>query len=146
VDSRVDPAHLLGLDPGDAVVMRNVGGRVTDEIIQHIKILHALGTMMMDINMDVALIHHTGCGASLFTMPQVSEALTDAIAADRSVIESLAIDDPVESLRTDIERLRTAKILPAEMVVAGYLYDVDDGHLTQVADPAHLREGTESHA
>lgn len=146
VDSRVDPAHLLGLDPGDAVVMRNVGGRVTDEVIQHIKILHALGTMMMDINMDVALIHHTGCGASLFTMPQVSEALTDAIEADSSVIQSLAIADPVDSLQIDIERLRSATILPDEMVVAGYLYDVDDGHLTQIAAPAPLRETIESHS
>lgn len=146
VDSRVDPAHLLGLDPGDAVVMRNVGGRVTDEVIQHIKILHALGTMMMDINMDVALIHHTGCGASLFTMPQVSEALTEAIEADSSVIKSLAIADPVDSLHTDIERLRSAKILPDEMVIAGYLYDVDDGQLTQIAAPAPLRYAIESHS
>lgn len=146
VDSRVDPAHLLSLDPGDAVVMRNVGGRVTDEVIQHIKILHALGTMMMDINMDVALIHHTGCGASLFTMPQVAEALTAAIKADSAMIESLAIADPVDSLHTDIERLRSAPILPDEMVVAGYLYDVDDGHLTQIAAPAPLRQTMESHS
>lgn len=61
VDSRVDPAHLLGLDPGDAVVMRNVGGRVTDGVIEHIKILQALGEMMMGVDMNVALIHHTGC-------------------------------------------------------------------------------------
>lgn len=144
VDSRVDPAHILGLDPGDAVVLRNVGGRVTDEVIQHVKILYALGTMMMDIEMDVALIHHTGCGASLFTMPQVSEALTAAIRADSSVIKSLAIADPVDSLHTDIERLRSAQVLPDEMVVAGYLYDVDDGHLTEIAAPAPLRQTLES--
>ena len=140
VDSRVDPAHLPGLEPGDAVVLRTVGGRVTDEVMQHIKILQALGSMVMDVDMDVALIHHTGCGASLFTMPNVSKALTDALQADSAVIESLAIADPVESIHTDIERLRSAAILPDDMVVAGYVYDVNDGHLSQVTAPTPLRQ------
>ena len=138
VDSRVDPAHLLGLDVGDAVVIRNVGGRVTGEVIDHIKILQALGSMM-DVELDVALIHHTGCGASLFTMPHVAEGLTQALEADSSVIESLAITDPADSIHTDIERLRAAKILPDEMHVAGYVYDVNDGHLKEVAAKAPLR-------
>ena len=144
VDSRVDPAHLLGLDPGDAVVMRNVGGRVTDEVIEHIKILQTLGTMMMGVDMDVALIHHTGCGASLFTMPQVAESLTEALRADSCVIDSLAIADPVESIHTDIERLRAAEILPDEMLVAGYVYDVDNGQLEEIVAPAALRESIHS--
>ena len=140
VDSRVDPAHLLGLDPGDAVVMRNVGGRVTDEVIEHVKILQALGEMMMGVDMNVALIHHTGCGASLFTVPDVAEALTGALEADSSVIESLAIADPVDSIHTDIERLRSAEILPDEMLVSGYVYDVNDGHLEEIVAPSALRE------
>lgn len=144
VDSRVDPVHLLGLDPGDAVVMRNVGGRVTDEVIEHIKILQTLGTMMMGVKMDVALIHHTGCGASLFTMPQVAESLTEALRADSCVIDSLAIADPVESIHTDIERLRAAEILPDEMLVAGYVYDVDNGQLEEIVAPAALRESIHS--
>jgi carbonic anhydrase len=143
VDSRVDPAHLLGLDLGDAVVLRNVGGRVTNEVIQHIKILQSIGVMIADggaFDFNVALIHHTGCGASLFSMPHVSEALTAALDTDRSVIESLAIIDPVESIHTDIDRLRAASILPDDLVVAGYVYDVDDGHLNEVANPAPLRQ------
>ena len=140
VDSRVDPAHLLGLEPGDAVVMRNVGGRVTDEVIEHIKILEVLGSTMMGVTIDVALIHHTGCGASLFAMPQVSDALIDALHVESSVIESLTIVDPVDSIHTDIERLRSATILKDEMVVAGYVYDVNDGHLKEIVSPAPLRE------
>jgi carbonic anhydrase len=144
VDSRVDPVHLLGLEPGDAVVMRNVGGRVTDEVIEHIKILEALGSLMMGVTMDVALIHHTGCGASLFTVPQVAEALTQALQADASVIESLAIDDPVESIHTDIDRLRSAEVLSDEMLVAGYVYDVGDGRLTEIVAQTPLRGGAEN--
>jgi len=144
VDSRVDPAHLLGLDPGDAVVMRNVGGRVTDEVIEHIKILQTLGATMMGVDMDVALIHHVGCGASLFAVPQVAEMLTEAIQADGWVIESLAIADPVDSIHTDIERLRSAEILPDEMLVSGYVYDVNDGHLKEIVAPAALRESIDS--
>jgi carbonic anhydrase len=140
VDSRVDPAHLLGLEPGDAVVMRNVGGRVTDDVIEHIKILETLGSTMMGLTMDVALIHHTGCGASLFTIPEMSDALTEALDVDSSVIEPLAIVDPADSIHTDIERLRVAKILDDEMVVAGYVYDVNNGHLKEVVAPAPLGE------
>ena len=143
VDSRVDPAHLLGLDPGDAVVMRNVGGRVTGEVIEHIKILQALGEMMMGVDMNVALIHHTGCGASLFTMPDVAEALTGALKAGSSaVIDSLAIADPVESIHTDIERLRSAEILPDQMLVSGHVYDVNDGLLKEIVAPCALRESS----
>ena len=139
VDARVDPAHLLGLDPGDAVVMRNVGGRVTDEVIQHIRILQSLGLLMMGVDLDVALIHHTGCGASLFTNLDLVEALSEALSADSSVIESLAITDPIDSIATDIERLRAAEILPDDMLVAGYVYDVNDGHLNQIVAPTPLR-------
>jgi len=139
VDARVDPAHLLGLDPGDAVVMRNVGGRVTDEVIQHIKILQSLGMLMMGVDLDVALIHHTGCGASLFTNPELAEALSEALGTDGSVIESLAITDPIDSIATDIERLRASEILPNDMLVAGYVYDVDDGHLNQIVALTPLR-------
>ncbi|MDX2379812.1 MAG: carbonic anhydrase [Acidimicrobiia bacterium] len=142
VDSRVDPAHLLSLVLGDAVVLRNVGGRVTDEVIQQVKILQSIGLMIADggtFDFNVALIHHTGCGASLFSMPHVSDALTAALDTGSSVIESLAITDPHESIHNDIDRLRAAAILPDDLVVAGYVYDVDDGHLDQVAVRAPLR-------
>lgn len=142
VDSRVDPAHILGLDVGDAFVMRNVGGRVTDQVIEQVKILHTLGSTMMGINMDVAVIHHTGCGASMFAMPQLAEALNEALESDGSVIESLAITDPVDSVRIDIERLRAANILSDEMPVAGYVYDVNSGQLQEVVAQAPLRSLT----
>ena len=95
---------------------------------------------MMGVDMNVALIHHTGCGASLFAVPDVAEALTAALETDRSVIDSLAIVDPVDSIHVDIERLRTAEILPDQMLVSGYVYDVNEGRLNEVLAPSALRQ------
>lgn len=142
VDARVDPAHFLGLEPGDAVVMRNIGGRVTDEVIEHVTILQTLGASMMGVEMDVAIIHHTQCGASMFTMPDVANVLVTEGSIGRSSIEALAITDADDSVRIDIERLRSAPTLPDQMHVAGYVYDVQDGHLREVVSSTALREPT----
>ena len=64
LDARVDPAHLFGLELGDAVVMRNIGGRVTDEVIEQIAILRALAGLVGGGALEVVIIHHTDCGAS----------------------------------------------------------------------------------
>ena len=97
VDARVDPAHFLGLELGDAVVMRNVGGRVTDDVIAHIGILQGLGTKFAGSDsfaLEVAIVHHTDCGASRFTNPQLRQMLGKAAGTGEAAIEKLAITDP----------------------------------------------------
>ncbi len=147
LDARVDPAHLLGLELGDAVVMRNVGGRVTDEVIEHIAILLALGAALAGSSspaLDVAVVHHTDCGASRFAIPQVRQKIGQAAGTGEAAIERLAITDPQTSVAEDLDRLRAAATLPDELVVAGYVYDVTDGHVREAFAPAPLREGERS--
>ena len=147
VDARVDPAHILGLELGDAIVMRNIGGRVTDEAIEQIAILQALGTALSgddSFGLEVAVVHHTDCGASRFANPQIRQKLGTIAGTGEAPIERLAITDPQTSVAEDIDRLRGAPTLPDQVVVAGYVYDVTDGHLREAVAPASLRGGARS--
>ncbi len=140
LDARVDPAHLFGLELGDAVVMRNIGGRVTDEVIEQIAILRGLAVVAGGGAFEVAVVHHTDCGASRFTNPQLRQMLGKATGTGEAAIEKLAITDPQTSVAEDIGRLQAAPNLPDRLVVAGYVYDVTDGNLRETFAPAPLRE------
>ncbi len=145
LDARVDPAHFLGLELGDAVVMRNIGGRVTDEIIDQIAILRGLAVVAGGTgSFEVAVVHHTDCGASRFAIPQVRQKLGQAAGIGEAAIERLAITDPQTSVAEDLDRLRAAASLPDGLVVAGYVYDVTDGHVREAFAPASLREAARS--
>ena len=146
LDARVDPAHIFGLELGDAVVMRNIGGRVTDDVVEHIAILQALVGLVGggSAALEVAIVHHTDCGASRFANPQVRQRLGQAAGTGEAAIERLAITDPQTSVAEDLDRLRAAPTLPDELVVAGYVYDVTDGHVREAFAPASLREGARS--
>ncbi len=146
VDARVDPAHILGLELGDAVVIRNIGGRVTDDVIEHIAILQALAVLLGggSAALEVAIVHHTDCGASRFANPHVRQRLGQAAGIGEAAIERLAITDPQISVADDLDRLRAAPTLPDELVVAGYVYDVTDGHVREIIAPASLRKGAGS--
>ena len=144
LDARVDPAHFFGLELGDAVVMRNIGGRVTDEIIEHIAILRGLAVVIGAGGFEVAIVHHTDCGASRFANPQVRQRLGQAAGTGEAAIERLAIGDPHTSVAEDLDRLRAASTLPDELVVAGYIYDVTTGQVQEVSPPAALRPGLQT--
>ncbi len=141
LDARVDPAHVFGLELGDAVVMRNIGGRVTDEVIEQVAILRGLAVVAGGGGFEVAIVHHTDCGASRFANPQVRQRLGQAAGIGEAAIEKLAITDPQASVAEDLDRLRAAPTLPDELVVAGYVYDVTDGQVREIFAPASLREG-----
>ncbi len=144
LDARVDPAHFFGLELGDAVVMRNIGGRVTDDVIEHIAIVQALVELAGGAALEVAIVHHTDCGTSRFANPEVRQRLSQAAGTDEAVIERLAITDPQISVAEDLDRLRAAPILPDDLVVAGYVYDVTDGQVRETFAPSSLREGARS--
>jgi len=144
LDARVDPAHLLGLELGDAVVMRNIGGRVTDDVIEQIAILRGLAVVAGGAAFEVAVVHHTDCGASRFANPQVRQKIDQAAGTGEAAIERLAITDPKISVAEDLDRLRGAPTLPDELVVGGYVYDVTDGQVRETFAPSSLREGARS--
>jgi carbonic anhydrase len=140
LDSRVDPTYFLGLELGDATVMRNIGGRVTEQIVEQIAILRALIKSVAGGSLDVAIIHHTDCGVFRFADPQVRQRLGLLAGTGEGPIEKLAVVDPEVGIAEDLSLLRAASILPDELVVSGYLYDVKDGNLRETLRPAPLRK------
>ncbi len=144
-DSRVDPAHILGLELGDAVVIRNNGGRVTPEFVEEIAALAFIVTKMdrgEPAPFELVIIQHTHCGAERFANQNVQRAIKEQIGVD---VSSVAITDHDQSLKDDVERLRNALEVPGHIIVSGFVYDVENGRLREVISPAALRQGSNAH-
>ena len=138
IDARVDPAHIFGLELGDAVVIRNNGGRVTPTVIQELAALAFMVAKMAGDNPDpfeLVLVQHTQCGAERFADPGFQQAIKAEIGVD---VSSSAITDHEQSLRDDIERLRNAPEVPGYIIVSGFIYDVRNGTVREVIAPAAL--------
>lgn len=132
VDARVDPAQFLLLEPGEVVVLRNLGGRVNDSIIESVAMLDTLtkkATGNENLNVEVAVIHHNDCGVSRFANPQLQQALAHRINRDASVVQEMVITDPHESAVADAELLESSSLLGPAMKATGYAYDVTTGTL-----------------
>ncbi len=142
VDSRVDPAHFLGLELGDALVLRNTGGRVTDDVEQGVALLWGMGRLVggdRAPGLSLAIVHHTDCGLERIAAPGPRQALGQSTGLEPEVLETLAISDHEASLRADIDRLRASDLVPSELEVSAHLYDVTSGQMTQVVSPARLK-------
>lgn len=130
VDARVDPAHFLALQPGELVVVRNLGGRVNDSAIESIAILDTLAQKLGGgKNVEVAVVHHNDCGVSRFSNPQLQQVLAQRINRDPSVIQEMVIVDPNESATADVELLKSSPLLGPAFNATGYVYDVTTGTL-----------------
>ena len=145
LDSRVDPAHLFGLELGDAVVMRNAGGRLTPAVLEDLAILGVLAANMPEPSAmppELVILHHTDCGMSRFAKPALQQQLAERLGVSVDEVAAMAITDPAKSVQSDIERLRSTPGTPDELVVSGLVYDVKTGTISQVVPPAPLRSAT----
>lgn len=140
VDARVDPAHFAGLRLGDALVLRNVGARVTDTVALEVAMLWELMAMTSGQTpaLELVIIQHTACGMARFADPEVGAQITDHFGTS-AVVETYAIADSAESIRADVERLRANSTMPGALAVSGHLYDVTSGWLSTVVETAPLR-------
>ena len=125
MDARLDLFRALGLDLGDAHILRNAGGRASDDALRSLVVSsHLLGTR------EIGVIHHTNCGLEGTTQQEV--------AAKTGVegIDYLTFADSTTSVAEDVEKVRACGQLAEGVVVWGGVYDVDDGSLRIVAEPA----------
>jgi carbonic anhydrase len=128
MDARLHPETFLGLDIGDAHVIRNAGGRASDDAIRSLIISNKLlGTR------EYLVIHHTDCGMLTFTNDVLRDKLADETGADASDIDFLPFSDLEQSVRDDVQRIKESPYLPDDAPVTGYVYDVADGRLYPVA-------------
>ncbi len=138
LDPRVDPAHVLGLELGDAVVVRNVGGRVTPEVIEDVAFISQIAeTVFPDGPLfEVAVIHHTQCGSAALADDGFRHRYAERTGAAESVLRERAVLEPAASVEADVARLRAATSIPARVRVTGHVYDVTTGLVESVVPAA----------
>lgn len=137
IDARLDPAKILGLEIGDAHVLRNAGGRVTDDVVRSALISSwLLGTRAF------LVIHHTDCGLTKFTDDVLHGMIRDATGIDVSDDDYLAFSDVDQSVRDDVARLGGMKTHPEDVTVAGHVYDVRLGELREVEPGGVIGRGS----
>src|SRR5919206_3357401 len=129
LDPRVDPAHILGLDLSDAIVVRNVGGRVTPEAINDVAFIGQIAENVLAEGplFEVAVIHHTQCGAGALADDTFRRSYAERIGAEESALRERAILDPVATVTSDVERIRAAGAISPRVTVSGHVYDVATG-------------------
>ena len=129
LDPRVDPAEFLGVGLGDAAVVRNVGGRVTDEVIRDIAFTAQLVERARPDGplFEVAVVHHTQCGTRALADDEFRKRYAERIGADADSLLDVAVLDPDMTVRKDVERLRAARSLSPRIAISGHLYDVATG-------------------
>jgi carbonic anhydrase len=147
-DPRVDPAHFLGLQLSDAMVVRNVGGRVTREVINDVAYIGQIAENVLPDGplFEVAVIHHTQCGAGALADDDFRHKYAARIAADESALRERAVLDPMATVARDVKLLRAAPAMSPRVTVSGHVYDVVTG-LVQTILPAteQLHEETKRH-
>jgi carbonic anhydrase len=137
LDPRVDPAQFLGLELSDAMVVRNVGGRVTPEVINDVAFIGQIaeGVLPDGPLFEVAIIHHTQCGAGALADDTFRHTYAQRIGADESALREHAVLDPAATVTDDVELLRTAPAISPRITVSGHVYDVVTG-MVQTILPA----------
>ena len=127
MDARLHPGKFLGLEIGDAHVIRNAGGRASDDAIRSLIISQRLlGTN------EVLVIHHTDCGMLTFTNDQLRDKLKSETGADASGIDFLPFPDLAKSVRDDVKRIQDSPFVDKNVKVTGFVYDVKTGRLQKV--------------
>jgi carbonic anhydrase len=129
LDPRTDPAHFLGLELSDALVVRNVGGRVTPEVINDIAFIGQIAEAVMPDGplFEVAVIHHTQCGSGALADDTFRHNYAQRIGAEESGLREQAVLDPAATVTADVGRLRSAHSIPSRVSVSGHVYDVTTG-------------------
>lgn len=127
MDSRLHVAPALGLALGDAHILRNAGGRVTEDMIRSLVISQQqMGTR------EIVVLHHTDCGAQTFNNEDFQEHLKCELGVDVSGQDFLPFQDIDESVLEDMKLLRECPLIPDDVIISGAVYDVDTGSMREI--------------
>jgi len=141
LDPRVDPAYVLGLKPGEAAVIRNIGGRVTPATLQTLTLIGTLPRLLgvgPAGGMTIVVMQHTNCGIT--RMAQAPDHLAPYFGVAPDELDAKAVMDPYAAVKVDIATLRADATLPDESTVSGLVYDVATGRVEIVVPPTRLRD------
>jgi carbonic anhydrase len=141
-DMRVDPADILGIKPGEAVVMRNIGGRITPEVLEQLGLLGRIGEVAGEIpggggEFHLIVLHHTDCGITrLVGNPAM---LAHYFQIPEAELKTKAVTDPRAAVAADVASLRAIPALPSQWLISGLVYDVATGLVEVVVPAAQIR-------
>ncbi|GAB4329174.1 MAG: carbonic anhydrase [Candidatus Zixiibacteriota bacterium] len=140
VDPRVDPTHFWRLEPGEAKMLRNAGGRVTEAVIQDLAFVTALLKQVAGetVPLELAIVQHTECGAARLADTDFREAIAKASGLDPAVLARRGITDHREAILTDIDLLRKSPLNLPGLRASGHLYDVKSGRVTELIAATEL--------
>ena len=127
IDSRIDPLRMLGLKAGDAKIIRNAGARVTDDALRSL----VLAANLLDVR-RVCVVQHTDCAMVGKTDDELRDTIGELRHADASAWQFLASSDQLATLAHDLERIHDCPLLPDDLEVGGFLFDVRSGALSAV--------------
>jgi carbonic anhydrase len=127
MDSRIEPLAMLGLAPGDSKILRNAGGRVTEDMLRSL----ILATNLLGVR-RIAVMQHTDCALAHQSDESIRAGLPAGDATDAAGWAFLAMPDPDDALAGDVERVRGCGLLPSDVQVEGWRYDVATGLIDRV--------------
>lgn len=141
-DMRVDPAHVLGIGPGEAVIMRNIGGRITPGLLDELGLLGRIGEVAKAIpggggEFHIIVLHHTDCGMG--RLAGDLDKLANYFQIKEGEVKTKAVANPRAAVAVDVAILRAIPALPAAWLVSGLVYDVATGLVEVVVPPAPIR-------
>ena len=128
MDSRIDPLRMIGLQAGDAKILRNPGGRVTDQVL----VALVLGVNLLKVE-RILVVEHTRCAMATSTEDDLKKQLGTNAGTDASWMTLGAIVDQENTIRADVQRVRSHPLISDAILIGGFLYDVDTGLLSPVA-------------
>ncbi|WP_420996189.1 carbonic anhydrase [Cupriavidus sp. 30B13] len=141
IDPRVDPADVLGLAPGEAAVIRNIGGRLDPATLQTMALMRTVAQSRggnVGAGWNLIVLHHTDCGI-VDCHVHAPVQLAKHLAVEPETLDALAIGDPHAAVALDVAALKANPKLPAEILVTGLVYDVASGLVETVVPTAPLR-------
>ena len=127
MDSRIDPLAIVGMNAGDVKILRNAGARVTDDVLRTL----VLATHLLGVN-RVLVMPHTNCKMASATEEQIHQQIQDDYGTDTRSFEFRVVEDQLETLGTDVQRIRSLPLMPPGVVVGGALYHVESGVLEPI--------------
>jgi Carbonic anhydrase len=127
MDSRIDPLGMIGLVPGDAKILRNPGGRVTDQAL----VALVLGVNLLRVD-RILVVQHTRCAMASASEQELRRQLTEATGVDASWLSIGVTVDQVASIKEEVAKVRSHPLIPSSVAVGGFLYDVDTGLMQPV--------------
>jgi carbonic anhydrase len=141
-DMRADPAHVLGIKPGEAVVMRNIGGRITPGLLEQMGMLGRIGEVAGAIpggggEFHLIVLHHTDCGIT--RLANETSMMAHYFQIQEQEVEAKSILDPRVAVAIDVAALRAIPALPGEWLISGLVYDVSTGLAEVVVSAAPIR-------